>query len=77
MADKMSTAPARIIGLKSKGVVQEGYDADITIIDPNKEWTLNKEDIVSKSKNTPFIGRKFKGAVSVTVCGGKVVYKDK
>lgn len=77
MAEKMSTAPAKIIGLKSKGVVQEGYDADITIIDPDKEWTLNKEDIVSKSRNTPFIGRKFKGAVSVTVFGGKVVYKDK
>ena len=77
MAGKMSTTPAKIIGLESKGVVQEGHDADITIIDPDKEWILNKEDIVSKSKNTPFIGRKFKGAVSMTVCGGKVVYKDK
>jgi dihydroorotase len=77
MAEKMSAAPAKIMGLENKGAVKEGYDADITIIDPDKEWVLNKEDIVSKSRNTPFIGRKFKGAVSMTICGGKVVYKDK
>lgn len=75
MADRMSAAPARIVGLTNKGVVKEGMDGDITIIDPEKVWEVRKEDIVSKSKNSPFIGRKLKGAVAATVYGGKVTYK--
>ena len=76
MADRMSAAPARIVGLASKGVIKEGMDADITIIDPEKVWEVRKEDIVSKSKNSPFIGRKLKGAVAVTIYGGKVTYQS-
>ncbi len=75
MAEKMSAAPARILGLKNKGVIKEGNDADITIIDPDKEWIFKKEDIASKSKNSPFIGRKLKGAVVTTVFNGKIVYE--
>ena len=76
MADRMSAAPARIVGLTNKGVIKEGADADITIIDPEKVWEVRKEDIVSKSKNSPFIGRKLKGAVAVTIYGGKVTYQS-
>lgn len=75
MVDKMSAAPARIVGLKNKGEIKEGKDADLTIIDPDKEWIFTKEDIASKSKNTPFIGRKLKGTVEYTIFGGKVVYQ--
>ena len=75
MVEKMSTAPARIVGLKSKGVIKEGVDADITIIDPDREWVFNEEDIASKSKNSPFIGRKLKGYVDYTIFNGKVVYE--
>ncbi|MBI5150772.1 MAG: dihydroorotase [Candidatus Omnitrophica bacterium] len=75
MADRMSAAPARIVGLAGKGVIKEGADADITIIDPEKVWEVRKEDIVSKSKNSPFIGRKLKGAVAATIYGGKVTYQ--
>lgn len=75
MVDKMSFAPARIVGLANKGSIKEGFDADITIIDPQKEWTVTKEGFVSKSKNSPFIGRTLKGKVEHTICGGKVVYK--
>ncbi len=76
MAEKMSAAPARILGLKTKGAVNESFDADLTIIDPDKEWTLKKEEIASKSKNSPFIGRKFKGKVEMTICGGKISYES-
>jgi len=76
MADRMSAAPARIVGLPSKGAIREGMDADITIIDPEKVWEVRKEDIVSKSKNSPFIGRKLKGAVVTTIYGGKVTYQS-
>ncbi|OGX27796.1 MAG: dihydroorotase [Omnitrophica WOR_2 bacterium RIFCSPHIGHO2_01_FULL_48_9] len=75
MVEKMSTAPARIVGLQNKGVIAEGKDADITIIDPDKEWVFKKEGIVSKSKNSPFIGQKMVGAVETTIYGGKVVYQ--
>lgn len=77
MVDRMSTAPARIVGLNNKGVIAEGKDADITIIDPQRKWVFTKEGIVSKSKNSPFIGRSFKGAVDVTICGGRVSYQKK
>jgi dihydroorotase len=76
MVNKMSTTPAKIVGLKTKGVIKEGFDADITIIDEHKEWTVTWEGFWSKSKNSPFLGWTLTGVVEYTVCGGKVVYKN-
>lgn len=76
MVDKMSTSPAKIVGLTSKGLIKQGYDADITIIDPDKTWVVTKEGFQSKSKNSPFIGWTLTGTVEYTVCGGKLVYKQ-
>lgn len=73
---KMSYVPSEILSLPSKGRLIAGADADIVIIDPHKEWIFTKESIASKSKNSPFIGRKFKGCAIMTICAGKVVYKD-
>ncbi len=75
VAEKMSAMPAKIMGLKTKGAITEGSDGDITIIDPNVQWTVSEKDFVSKSTNSPFIGRKLKGRVETTICGGKVVYE--
>ena len=75
MADRMSAAPARVGGLETKGKIAEGLDADITVIDPNREWEVRVEDFWSKSKNSPFVGRKLKGRVEVTICGGKITYQ--
>lgn len=75
LISKMSAAPAKILGLKNKGSLAQGADADLTIIDPNAEWVFKKEEILSKSKNSPFIGRKLKGKVVYTICAGKVVYE--
>jgi len=75
MAEKMSAAPAKIMGLESKGAIAEGFDGDITIIDPQVQWTVSEEDFVSKSVNSPFVGRKLKGRVNTTICGGKVVFE--
>lgn len=77
VVDKMSTSQARIAKMENKGVLKEGYDADITIIDPDKEWVVTKEDTVSKSKNSPFFGKKLTGRVQTTIFGGKIVYEDK
>ena len=77
MVEKMSTAQARIMGLKSKGCLAEGYDADVTIIDPDREWVVRSENFLSKSKNSPFVGWTLKGMVETTICGGKVTYEAK
>lgn len=71
IAEMMSRHPAEILGL-NKGTLSEGADADITIIDPDEEWVYKKEDVRSKSKNSPFIGRKFKGRVKRTVVAGQI-----
>ena len=67
--------PARILGL-DRGVIEIGKVADITIFDPNKEYIYEEKDIVSKSKNTPFIGKKLKGQVKYTIVNGEVVYNN-
>lgn len=67
--------PAKLLKLDKKGQIKEGYDADLTIFDPNIEYVYQKESIVSKSKNTPFVGKKLKGKVMYTIVGGKIVYE--
>ena len=76
LVDKMSKKPAQIAGLLNKGEIKEGRDADITIINPNQEWVVKEEEFSSKSKNSPFIGRRLKGQVVTTICGGKIVYQN-
>lgn len=71
----MSYQPAKLLGLeKEKGSIEVGKIADVTIFDPNKEYIYTKEMIVSKSKNTPWIGKKLKGKVKYTIVNGNVVY---
>lgn len=74
MAEKMSYNPAKVLGIK-KGTLQEGADADITIIDPKASYKIDKNTFVSKGRNTPFHGKKVKGRVVYTICGGKIVYQ--
>ena len=58
-----------------KGVLEEGKIADITIFDPKEEYVYPKESVVSKSKNSPFIGKKLKGKVKYTLVDGNIVYR--
>lgn len=76
MAEKMSYNPAKVLHI-DKGTLEEGKEADIVIIDPDKEYTIDKNTFVSRSKNTPFHGRKVKGQVMWTICGGKIVYRSR
>ena len=75
MVRLMSYTPAKILGI-DRGEIKEGAIADLTIFDPNKEYVYTKESIVSKSKNTPWIGKKLIGEVEYTICDGRVVYKN-
>lgn len=67
--------PANLLGLNTKGAIEEGYDADLTIFDPNKEYVYTKDMVVSKAKNSPFIDEKLKGKVMYTIVGGRIVYQ--
>ncbi len=75
LARKMCLNPARILGI-DKGTLNIGKDADIVIVDPDKEWVVEKQGLVSKSKNSAFLGRRLKGVVEYTILAGKVVYKS-
>ncbi len=68
----MSSGPRRIFGLK-RGTLSPGAIADITIIDPRMELVINKEWFVSKSKNSPFIGKKLTGFAETVFVSGKQV----
>ncbi|MBM3244629.1 MAG: dihydroorotase [Candidatus Omnitrophica bacterium] len=74
LVEKLCFNPAKILGL-NKGTLSVGRDADIVIVSPDKEWVVQKEEIVSKSRNSPFLNRKLKGAALYTICGGKIVYE--
>ncbi len=69
----MSTNPAKILGV-SGGSLEKGKPADVVIFNLNEEWTYTEDKILSKSKNTPFKGRKMKGKVRYTICDGKIVW---
>ncbi len=66
--------PAQLLHI-DRGTIEEGKVADITIFDPNETYTYTKEMIVSKAKNSPFIGKQLKGRVQYTIVGGKLVYQ--
>jgi dihydroorotase len=68
----MSYAPSAILNLKNKGTFKTGADADVTIIDPDKKWLVDKDKFVSKGKNTPFHGMELKGRAIMTILGGKI-----
>ncbi len=73
LVERMSAAPARLLGLKTKGSLRRGMDADVTVIDPSASWTP-APPFQSKSRNTPFSGARLKGAARYTIVGGRVVH---
>lgn len=73
--EKMTIGPARALGIDA-GSLTIGKPADITVIDPDLEWTVDKNKFFSKGRNTPFHGWKLKGKAVLTMVGGKIVYAD-
>jgi dihydroorotase len=72
IVELLSAGPARILSLKGKGTLTPGSDADVTVIDPAVEWEFRKEDVLSKSRNSPFLGWKLRGRAALTICRGIV-----
>ena len=73
LADRMSTAPARILGLEG-GALAEGAVADIMLADLNAKYVIDSKEFVSKGKNTPFNGTEVYGKVCCTIVDGDVKY---
>jgi dihydroorotase len=74
LARLLSAGPARLLGLKTKGSLRPGSDADLTVIDPRREKRV-PEHFVSRSSNSPFKGKKLRGWPALTVVAGKIVYR--
>ncbi len=74
IANRMSGAPAKILGLEG-GKIEEGGVADLMIANLDEEWTVDSSAFVSKGKNTPFEGHKLCGVVKYTVVDGEIKYE--
>lgn len=70
----LTVGPAELLHL-SKGTLSPGADADVTIIDPERRWTVDAQRFASKSRNTPFDGRPVKGRAVYTIVSGEVRYR--
>ncbi len=81
LIEKLTVAPVRALGLdrhvEGLGTLSVGAPGDVTLIDPEGEWTVEPERFASKGRNTPLAGRRLRGRVVVTVYGGRVVFDDR
>lgn len=76
LCDLTSLSPARLFGLVRKGRIAVGYDADLTIIDPNRRWEMDSKWLAYKCGWSPFEGMKITGKVQGTVINGNIVMWD-
>jgi dihydroorotase len=77
LISKLTCEPATVIGRNSElGTLKTGAPANVTILDPDREWIVDSRNFASKGKNTPYDGYKFKGKVMATIANGRTVYMD-
>jgi dihydroorotase len=73
LVEMMCANPARLLRLEA-GALSPHVAADVTIVDPNFEWTVEPAKFLSKSRNTPFAGMRLRGKAILTIVGGEIVY---
>ncbi len=76
MIEKYTAHPARLLRLPGKGTLAPGSDGDITVFDPDREWTWERRDSASRSRNSPFYGWPLRGKALATIVAGKCVWRD-
>jgi len=72
-----SANPARIFNIKKRGKIEQGYYADLTVIDFDKSWTINPDKFQTKAKYSPFKNMMVNAEIYSTVVNGNIVYRDK
>ena len=78
IAEVSASAPAKLMGLgKSKGAIAVGYDADLTFIDLDETWRLERDDVVSSAGYSIYEGWTFQGAIVHAMSRGAFVLRDK
>lgn len=70
----MSKNPAKIIGLKNKGEIKEGFDADIIFLNPDKNITIKSKEFISRAKYSPYENMKCFGQIEKTIVSGNILY---
>jgi len=76
-ATLLAAAPAKIAGLwPRKGAIQVGADADLVLVDPEREWTVQQSWLESRHTHSPYLGWKMKGAIQHVIRRGDTVFKD-
>ncbi len=75
LISKMTSEPAKVFGLNA-GNLSVGSPADVAIIDPELEWTVDDRDFYTRGTHSPFVGRKFRGKAVMTIVDGRIVMKD-
>ncbi|GIM30343.1 cyclic amidohydrolase [Clostridium polyendosporum] len=76
IAKIMSSNPAKTFGINNKGHLKIGYDADMVLLDPNKEWEITNESLKYLNKQSAFVGLKGKGTPVLTILRGKVIAEN-
>ena len=77
LISKLTCEPAGVISRNGElGTLKAGTPANITILDPDREWVVDSRNFASKGKNTPYDGYEFKGRVMATIVNGRTVYID-
>ena len=76
IVEKMAHNPAKIFKIEKRGFIKVGYYADLAIVNPNKKWTVSKENILAKCGWSPFEGFTFNSTISHTFVNGKLVYNN-
>lgn len=76
MVEKMCHAPADCFRIEDRGYLREGYWADIVIVDPDKPYTVTKENILAKCAWSPFEGRTFSSSIDTTIVSGHIAYQN-
>jgi dihydroorotase len=74
IVEKMSHSPAILFQISNRGFIREGYFADLILVDLNKPWTVNKENILSKCRWSPLEGQTFQSSIEKTWVSGRLAY---